>query len=364
VKEEAMATQENTEQVQANTPIKVAFAVGGLGGNNAHGAGFLQAALDMNIKPEMISFTSGQVLWIYRYLAALHASPQPDALQAQLADDIEKLEPFHQPDIDVITLGLFGKSEAIRTARHEAFFDILKNMMGSFERMIESPQHVFFIKEFFSTFPARQMVMQFSDTFFQTMSDAFNACDDIGLAFNSFDPNEGMEIVHLNDRAKTLMNKKSGTRSSYRSRTLYKDITPNYVRNGLWIYQYGFEDNSMLDGAYYRQIILSELAPAEKIFVARPVNYKWLGKLPSSWAEVEDMKLEMSFNGSYQGERDKIELINNLIKDGTIKDPRYQLVKLKEIEPETQESFFDYIFEDMELFQRARKNALTKLREP
>jgi hypothetical protein len=34
-----------------------------------------------------------------------------------------------------------------------------------------------------------------------------------------------------------------------RTRTLYKDIKPQYVRDALWIYQYGFEDNSMLDGA-------------------------------------------------------------------------------------------------------------------
>ncbi len=357
-----MTNQTSAEKSSASTPIKVAFALGGLGGNNAHSAGFLQAALDTGIKPEMISFTSGQVLWVYRYLAALQASPQPDVLKAQLAEDIQELERFHQPDADLMTLGLFGKSGAIRPARHEAFFDVLKNMMGSFERMIENPHHIFFIKEFFSTFPARQMVMQFSDAFFQTMSDAFNACKDIGLTFNSFDPNEGMEIVHLNDRAKDLLGIQAGMRSSYRSRTLYKDITPNYVRNGLWIYQYGFEDNSMLDGAYYRQIILSELTPAEKIFVARPVNYKWLGKLPSSWAEVEDMKLEMSFNGCYQGERDKIELINKLAKDGIIKDPKYHQIELKEIEPETQESFFDYIFEDMDVFQRARKKALAELR--
>ena len=90
-------------------------------------------------------------------------------------------------------------------------------------------------KEFFSSLPARQTVMQFSDTFFQTTNDAFNACVDMELAFNSFDPDEGMEIVHLNDKAKILLDKQAGMRSSYRSRTLYKDIIPNYVGNGLWI---------------------------------------------------------------------------------------------------------------------------------
>ena len=41
--------------------ISVAFAMGGLAGNNAHGAGFLQAALERRIQPKMISCTSGQI---------------------------------------------------------------------------------------------------------------------------------------------------------------------------------------------------------------------------------------------------------------------------------------------------------------
>jgi hypothetical protein len=46
----------------------VVFAVGGLGGNNAHSAGFLQAALDESVEPEMITCTTGQIYWVWRYL--------------------------------------------------------------------------------------------------------------------------------------------------------------------------------------------------------------------------------------------------------------------------------------------------------
>ncbi len=46
----------------------IAFALGGLSGNNAHGAGFLQAAMEMGTEPAMISFSSGQILWVFRYL--------------------------------------------------------------------------------------------------------------------------------------------------------------------------------------------------------------------------------------------------------------------------------------------------------
>ena len=54
-------------------------------------------------------------------------------------------------------------------------------------------------------------------------------------------------------------------------------------------------------------------------------------------------------------------MINKLIKDGTIEDPQYHYIEFKEIEPETQESFFDYIFEDMDVFQRAREKASATL---
>ena len=58
----------------------IAFALGGLAGNNAHGAGFLQAAFETGIEPRMISFSSGQVLWVFRYTAgkdAQRARTQP-----------------------------------------------------------------------------------------------------------------------------------------------------------------------------------------------------------------------------------------------------------------------------------------------
>jgi hypothetical protein len=74
------------------------------------------------------------------------------------------------------------------------------------------------------------------------------------------------------------------------------------------------------------------------------------------------MKTEIAFNGSYQGERDKILLINKLI-DGNmlVSDNRYHRVDLVEIEMETQEGYLDYISEDVRIFERAKRIALKKL---
>ena len=220
---------------------------------------------------------------------------------------------------------------------------------------------MFLTRELMSEWPVRVLIPQFSDKFFADISDVLNECD-IGIAFNSHDPNEGMEIVHLNPKAKELLNKEPGDKSAYRSRTLYKEIKPEYVRNGLWLFQYGFEECSIIDGCYFRGVMLSEAAIAKNIFVARPINKKWIGKLPTNYIENEDLKTEVFFNGSYQGERDKIELINSLLpkegakpEEGVLK--KYHDVKLREIEMETQRGFFDYIFEDIGVFDRARELA-------
>ena len=80
-------------------PVEVAFALGGLGWNNADGAGFLQAALDTNVRPMMMSCTSGQILWAFRYLCCL--GDDTLTLRKQLQDDIASLDAFHNPDLDI-----------------------------------------------------------------------------------------------------------------------------------------------------------------------------------------------------------------------------------------------------------------------
>jgi hypothetical protein len=40
----------------------------------------------------------------------------------------------------------------------------------------------------------------------------------------------------------------------------YDPITPEYIKEALWLYLYGFDHGSrFLDGAYYRDVILSEV---------------------------------------------------------------------------------------------------------
>lgn len=350
------------EEVGSKDP-QVAFAIGGLGGNNAFGAGFLQAALDNDVKPAMITCTSGQIWWVSKYVQAIEQKPVPiDYLRKDMEEFIKSTEPFHQHDLDLLYMNLHGKSGMMRTAFPEFILDMMKNTISVFERILQQGKKTFFARELMSEWPVRVLIPRFSNEFFANISNVFKNCD-IGIAFNSYDPIDGMEVVHLNPKAQDLLDKKPGDKSSHRSRTLYKDIKPEYVKNGLWLFQYGFEDCSIIDGCYFRGVMLSEAAIAENVFVSRPINYKWIGKLPTNYIENEDLKTEISFNGSYQGERDKIIMINNLIKpeegakpeEGVLK--KYHHVDLREVEIETQRGFFDYVFEDINVFDRARELA-------
>lgn len=339
------------------------FALGGLAGNNAHGAGVLQAAIDRELHPYMITCTSGQIHWVYKYLEA-RANGQPD-LESTLREDIEKTSRSGNEDIDMVLLAVTGHKDVLRsTFLREYPFDILKNALAATIDILQKGSHASYLKELLDVWPARTLMSLRDQPYFEKVSEAFNESD-TGIAFNSYDPHQGIEIVHLNERARDLLGgKKAGDKSSYRERTLYKDITPQYVRDGLWIYEYGFGDQStMVDGAYYRQIMLSELAKAKVrgIVVARPINTKWIGDLPQTWVQREDLKTEVSFNGLYQAERDKIMLINRLVHDKMLPND-YQHVHLVELEIETQESFFDYVFEDLDVFVSARTRADLKLR--
>ena len=118
-----------------------------------------------------------------------------------------------------------------------------------------------------------------------------------------------------------------------------------------------------MDGAYYREIILSELTHAETIYVARPINHKWISDhLPRNWPELQDLETEIGFNGSYVGERDKILLVNKLVMSGALGAPKYHSIDLKEMEPHEPRGFFDYVFESMDLFDDAYQQATAKLK--
>ena len=346
----------------------IAFALGGLAGNNAFGAGFLQAAIDCNVKPDLISCSSGQIFWAWKYLKALEGG---DNLEKVFQEEIEQAYPYPSRDLNWFNMLTFGMENVYRPVSPVDYLtDMYGNMLNSLKTLSTSLisqkklKNFFWFKELSSWTPSRSLMPARPDELFEDMSVTFNQSE-IAIAFNSYDPPKGEEYVHLNDKAREALGIEYGQEKSYRQGTFYQTITLDEIKDALWLYQYGFpEGRTRLDGAYYRQILLSELVRADKIFVARPINKKWLGKLPSNYIGSKDLETEISFNGTYIGEKDKIELINELVRKGKLPGDQYHHIHLFELEIQTQEGFFDYVFEDPTIFNEAREQATNLFKNP
>ena len=340
-----------------------AFALGGLAGNNAQGAGFLAAALDAKMTPAALTCTSGQIYWTYLYLSALKNERKGDFLEEKMNEYLAQTEPFPSRDANLWRMALLGKPGMMRLATPECAADILRNSVVAASKAAAEWPTGFFLKTVSEIWPERTAICEFPESFFEDVADAFNDAGerDIAIAFNAYNPKKGREVVHMNGRAFDLLGKRPGDKhGAYRSRTSYEEITGQSVRDGLWIYQYGVAGHEGLDGCYFRQTMLSEAALMPTIFVCRPINYKWLGELPTSYIEGEDLKTEVFMNAAYQGERDKIVLINKLLDKKALDPSKYHRVWLEEVEIEVQRGYFDYVFEDKSVFDQAREEARKK----
>jgi hypothetical protein len=360
----------------------VAFALGGLAGNNAHGAGFLYGAARHHLEPRMISCTSGQIYWVYRYLQARQDGSD---LREVFRKELEELNQFHNVNLDYARLALFGKPGIFRPASIEYPQDLLINAMKAYVDTLVHAGNVFQLEELLHVFPGRLLVPQFTEEFLTGISHTLNTTG-IGIAFNSYSPAEGLEYVFLNDEARELLSPSGrsyqrGQKSHVRGDTTYQAITPESVRDALWIYEYGFDKESkFVDGAYYRQIMLSELTVADTIYVARPINRRWLGEtagtgtggakssadLPRSYIGIQDLKTVVNFNGSYIGEKAQIELINKIVHDRAADRSEhpdvaaglletYHPIALVEVEIQRPRGFFDFVFESLDVFDDAAR---------
>ena len=346
------------------------FALGGLAGNNAQGAGFLAAALDAKMTPTVLSCTSGQIYWTYLYLTALKKGRNGDFLEENMDEYLAETEPFPSRDANLWRMAFVGKPHMMRLAVREWTADVMRNAVVAASKAATEWPTGFAWKTLADIWPERVAICEFEDSFFEDVADAFNEAgeDDIAIAFNAYHPRKGREVVHMNGRAFEMHKKHPGetgpgnNSASYRSRTTYEEITPESVRDGLWIYQYGVAGREGFDGCYFRQTMLSEAALTPTIFVCRPINYKWLGELPTSYIEGEDLKTEVFMNAAYQGERDKIELMNKLLEQKALDQSRYHPVRLEEVELEVQRGYFDYVFEDKAVFDQARAEAHKRFR--
>jgi hypothetical protein len=333
--------------------MSTAFALAGLGGFNAHGAGFLAAAKAWGIQPELVTATSGQIVVLADWLRGA------DDLRASLISPSRDGNPVAQ-----LQTMLFGYPGVFKPAYAQAFA-----RFASLPNPGQNPIDIFADR----FLPAQQYVPDRPEKCFQTVADIFNESA-TGVVFNSYDLAKGTGVLYGNDAArkalppdKAFQNRhaaevKQNPREHdlrYVSReSAEAEIHPidaEAVKSALWLSLYGFQKmpGGRMDGAYHRSCIVSELHSYDRVFVARPLADAWIGRAPTNWFEVQDWQCEMWFSVGYKAEVDALKRINDLIDAGVIADEKFKKVELVEIEPETPAGYFNYFVERSEVYDKA-----------
>jgi len=325
----------------------LAFALAGLGGFNAHGAGFLAAARDNDVVPDLITATSGQIAVLAAYL-----NGESD-LKTHLVDPKIESNPFAQ-----INILLFGYPDVFAPAWTEAV-----------KRLVQPPW-IGFNFDFYADrlLPAQVYKPTRSAQTIAALCDTFNQ-HTIGVIFNSYDPVTGEGALYGNDAARALMNPKThlDVPTDQTSADMRFDkpageekpilpITSEAIEAALWLTLYGFEGypKDGMDGAYHRSCILSELHGFDRVYVCRPLANGWCrNQLPKSYFDVQDWNTEMWFSVGYKAESDAMKRINALVAKGKVSDPDYKYVDLVEVEPETPAGYFNFFVERDAVYERA-----------
>lgn len=206
-----MQQEKATSNTVKNKVVNVGLALGGLAGNNAYGAGVLQAAIDSpNLNPDIISCTSGQIHWVYQYLKVREEQKkqkkqkqkeqnEQKELRQLLEHDIKALSPVGIDMVDSMLVGLNAKEGIFRPALRELPINTLKNLGNSLSNIVTNAmsnwQTVFSCyQELANIFPAQTLVPIRGDNFFEDISNTFNWIDgetdgqpqNVGILFNSF----------------------------------------------------------------------------------------------------------------------------------------------------------------------------------
>jgi hypothetical protein len=359
---------------------QTAFAFAGLGGNNAHGAGFLAAAQELQrqrgqavhpsgngpahphsgsaqgrerarrgILPELelLSCTSGAIAAAVTYLKGEDVRKETERriAAAERASRLPRnawAEPWRGPVLSLLTgvPEVFGPwVEAYRKhlwQRLRGFANPRSRFFGAVPTTLEEFHDLWF--------PAKILVPKLPAAFFHEAAEVFtDPRHGVGVAFNSFDPKTGIEQLYINEAARDLIAKHYDPRCDYgrtHRHTVYQPITAAAVRAALWLVNYGFPSGDelgpdpLVDGAYARSIILNELTHAERIYAVKPTNDRWIGRLPQNTFEVQDMQTEFWWEASYREQSRLIETINDLQAAGRLSDPP----KTEESTPEDEQT--------------------------
>lgn len=327
---------------------KVAFALGGLAGGNAFGAGFLAAARQLDIRPSAISCTSGMIVWAAHYLAGHDLRDTLREHLAQMPKAPEGALPFSNQWM--LAKGLPG---VFRPATSEYW-----ERWAGLSPLAAPKQWADLL------LPAQTWVPTRSPEFFEWIAQTLAAAD-IPVMLNAFCPPTGQEILFINPAACEHLAVDWDTQTP----TLrYLPITAEGVEASLHLYSYGYERTyfglNLVDGAYHRQFILNELcdlAPTARpdvLWVVRPQNSRWIGDMPTNYFEQRDMETEIGMNSSYSMQVARITLINRLLREGKLRGEDCSPIQVEPFQYVGSRGYFDYFIESEEVFDMAYHRAL------
>ncbi len=139
---------------------QAAVALGGLAGNNAHGAGFLEALRRSGIMPQIISCTSGQLRPVEAFLRG-------DDILKWFEQRLEATQPFaNWTDANILYKMTVGQlpTQPIRLSLREFPSDLAATLARCWQRYWlsgwELPWSFSFFRESWNIWPARSLVCQ------------------------------------------------------------------------------------------------------------------------------------------------------------------------------------------------------------
>jgi hypothetical protein len=312
---------------------KIGFALGGMGGANAHGVAFLKASQHIGIQPKLISCTSGMIHWVAEYLRG-------KSIDLEMKAYIEQLRVF-PPQLNHLNL--------------------LRLMMNGLPTVFE-PNHTTLMARLFQSlgkpdmrledilFPADVLKPTKPRSYFEDMAKVFNESE-TGILLNTFNPILGIEYVHHNEAARDAVDYWERNGAPF---TQYRPITPEMLRAALWLLSYGLEETfdgeTLIDGVYHRQIILRELMECDTIFIGRPLSVDWGDHVPRNAVEMETFKTKMLFSSSYYGELNFIFSHNQSVATGRVSGELSHKVELQEIAIEKNIDFLGFFLENEDVY--------------
>jgi hypothetical protein len=264
------------------------MALGGIGGFNAHDAGVLAAAHECDLKPDIITCTSGAIIWTHLYLT------NPDGIQAEVQREAEAVS-----GANALRVAAMGDPGIFQPA-----------YASYWTRWFRPPSGPLFRDLLDRLFPAQVYESTRPKEFFAGIADDFNTAP-VPIMFNAYAVNTGRELVFCNEHAFSFLgispkHVRAHDIPGEDMSTEYRPIDADAVQTALWLTLYGFsnrfEGETAIDGAYQRQLIMSELTKCDVIYAIKPQASAWRGRPPGNYFEVQDFNTEMWFNTSFAAE--------------------------------------------------------------